>query len=109
LAGHFPRIISTAIVPVALTRYNTDERLTRVSGEFCRRTVQEVEKLQKEFRRDLGVTFAFLGDEIYIKAGLPIPSRRHYGNYPQIEDGVGMIRAFLNSFEKLLKKAETRT
>ncbi|MCA1626191.1 MAG: DUF512 domain-containing protein, partial [Acidobacteria bacterium] len=88
--------------------YNTDERLTRVTPEFCRRTISEVEALQKEFRKNLGVTFAFLGDEIYIKAGAPIPSRKHYGNYPQIEDGVGMIRSFLNSFESLLKKAEAR-
>ncbi|MEJ7847737.1 MAG: DUF512 domain-containing protein [Pyrinomonadaceae bacterium] len=102
LAALHPKVISTAVVPVALTRYNTDERLTRVTPEFCRRTIAEVEKLQKEFRKTLGVTFAFLGDEIYIKAGMPIPPRRHYGNYPQIEDGVGMIRSFLNSFERLL-------
>jgi hypothetical protein len=104
LAAHYPKVISTAIVPVALTRYNTDERLTRVTPEFCRRTISEVEKLQNEFRQNLGITFAFLGDEIYIKAGVLIPSRKHYGNYPQIEDGVGMIRSFLNSFESLLKK-----
>ena len=108
LAAHYPKVISTAVVPVALTRYNTDERLTRVTPEFCRRTIAEVEKLQKEFRKNLGVTFAFLGDEIYIKAGLPIPPKRHYGNYPQIEDGVGMIRSFLNSFESLLKKAQLK-
>ena len=108
LASHYPKIISTAVVPVALTRYNTDERLTKVTPEFCQTTISEVEKLQKEFRQNLGVTFAFLGDEIYLKAGLEIPSRRHYGNYPQIEDGVGMIRSFLNSFEKLLKKISNR-
>lgn len=108
LAAHHPQVVSAAVVPVALTRYNTDERLTRVTPEFCRRTVFEVEKLQKEFRKTLGVTFAFLGDEIYIKAGLPIPSRKHYGNYPQIEDGVGMIRSFNNSFEKLLKSLERK-
>lgn len=102
LAAEYPKVVSTAVVPVALTRYNTDERLTRVTPEFCRRTIKEVEKLQKEFRKTLGVTFAFLGDEIYIKAGKPIPTRRHYGNYPQIEDGVGMIRSFMNAFEKLL-------
>jgi NifB/MoaA-like Fe-S oxidoreductase len=106
LAAHYPKVVSTAVVPVALTRYNTDERLTRVTPEFCRRTISQVEKLQKEFRKTLGVTFAFLGDEIYIKGGVPVPSRRHYGNYPQIEDGVGMIRSFLNSFEGLLKKLE---
>ncbi len=109
LASHYPKVVSTAVVPVALTRYNTDERLTRVTPEFCRRTISEVEKLQKEFRKKLGVTFAFLGDEIYIKASLPIPSRKHYGNYPQIEDGVGMIRSFTNSFEKLLKKLANRS
>lgn len=108
LAAHYPKVVSTAVVPVALTRYNTDERLTRVTPEFCQRTIRQVEKLQKEFRKNLGVTFAFLGDEIYIKAGMPIPSRRHYGNYPQIEDGVGMIRSFLNSFESFLKKLSSR-
>ena len=102
LAAHYPKAVSTAVVPVALTRYNTDERLTRVTPEFCRRTIHEVEKLQKEFRRTLGTTFAFLGDEIYLKAGADIPSRRHYGNYPQIEDGVGMVRSFLNAFEKVV-------
>ncbi|MBA2378114.1 MAG: DUF512 domain-containing protein [Blastocatellia bacterium] len=106
LAAHHPKVVSTAVVPVALTRYNTDERLTRVTPEFCRRTIKQVEKLQREFRKGLGVTFAFLGDEIYIKAGVEIPTRRHYGNYPQIEDGVGMIRSFLSSFERLLRDVE---
>jgi putative radical SAM enzyme (TIGR03279 family) len=109
LAFHFPKIVSTAIVPVALTRYNTDERLTRVTPEFCRRTISEVEKLQKEFRATLGSTFAFLGDEIYVKANMSIPTKKHYGNYPQIEDGVGMVRSFLNSFERLLKKLSNRS
>ncbi len=109
LAAHYPNVVSTAVVPVALTRYNTDKRLTRVTPEFCRQTIKEVEKLQKEFRRTLGVTFAFLGDEIYIKAGAEIPSRRHYGNYPQIEDGVGMVRSFVNSFEGLLNRRVAET
>ena len=109
LVAHYPKVVSTAVVPVALTRYNTDERLTRVTPEFCQRTIKEVEKLQKEFRKTLGVTFAFLGDEIYIKAGSEIPSRRHYGNYPQIEDGVGMVRSFLNAFEKVLNRRDAET
>ena len=109
LAAHYPKVVSTAVVPVALTRYNTDERLTRVTPEFCRKTIKQVEKLQKEFRKTLGTTFAFLGDEIYIKAGVEIPSRRHYGNYPQIEDGVGMVRSFLNGFEKLLSACREKS
>jgi NifB/MoaA-like Fe-S oxidoreductase len=108
LAEQFPKVISVAIVPVALTRYNTDERLTKVTPEFCQKTIAEIEVLQKEFRKKLGVTFAFLGDEIYLKAGEKIPSRQHYGKYPQIEDGVGMIRSFQSEFESLLKKVESR-
>jgi len=109
LAAQHPKVISTAIVPVALTRYNTDERLKRVTPEFCRETIRQVRKLQKEFRKTLGTTFAFLGDEIYLKAEAEIPSRRHYGNYPQIEDGVGMVRSFLNAFEKVLNRRDTET
>jgi putative radical SAM enzyme (TIGR03279 family) len=104
LASHYPKVVSTAVVPVALTRYNTDERLTRVTPEFCKRTIAEVEKLQQEFRETLGVTFAFLGDEIYLKGGVEIPSKAHYGEYPQIEDGVGMIRSFTNEFEEFLEE-----
>ncbi len=107
LASHFPKVVSTAVVPVALTRYNTDERLTRVTPQFCRRTIKEVGKLQKEFRKTLGVTFAFLGDEIYIKADAEIPTKRHYGNYPQIEDGVGMVRSFLNLFDQMFAEFES--
>ncbi|MFV0388959.1 MAG: DUF512 domain-containing protein [Pyrinomonadaceae bacterium] len=102
LAAEFPGFVSVAIVPVALTRYNTDARLTRVTPEFCKDTIMQVTALQKEFRKNLGTTFAFLGDEIYLKAGVEIPSVKHYGNYPQIEDGVGMIRNFLSDFEELL-------
>ncbi len=105
LSSHYPKIISTAIVPLGLTRYNTDERLTAVTPEFCRQVIEEITPLQREFRKKFGVTFAFLGDEIYLKAGLPIPSRAHYGKYPQIEDGVGMVRTFLNKFDNVLRKA----
>jgi putative radical SAM enzyme (TIGR03279 family) len=104
LAEHFPKVSSVAIVPLGLTRYNTDERLTAVTPEFCLRTIREIEPLQKEFQKEFGETFAFLGDEIYLKAGLPVPSRKHYGNYPQIEDGIGMVRAFVNQFENLWRR-----
>jgi putative radical SAM enzyme (TIGR03279 family) len=102
LAALHPRVKSVAIVPLGLTRYNTDERLTPVTPEFCRRTISQVIPLQREFRKNLATTFAFLGDEIYLRAGAGIPTRRHYGDYPQIEDGIGMVRSFDNDFRKLL-------
>jgi putative radical SAM enzyme (TIGR03279 family) len=98
LAAEYPRIRSVAIVPLGLTRYNTDKRLTSVTKEFCRKTIDEMIPLQRELRQRLGTTFAYLGDEIYLKAGDKVPARQHYGNYPQIEDGIGMVRSFHNRF-----------
>lgn len=104
LAAEYPRITSVAIVPLGLTRYNTDPRLTAVTPEFCRQTIVEVSAIQSDFRERLGTTFAFLGDEIYLRAGEPVPGRSHYGDYPQIEDGIGMVRSFNNEFASLLRK-----
>ncbi len=106
LAADHPRISSVAIVPLGLTRYNTDTRLTAVTPEFCRQTIAEVTTLQRELRKKLGTNFAFLGDEIYLRASLPVPSRAHYGDLPQIEDGVGMVRSFKNDFAALVKRFE---
>ena len=108
LAALHPRVKSVAIVPLGLTRYNTDQRLTPVTPEFCRRTIGEIAPLQRKLRQDLGTTFAFLGDEIYLRAGRNVPGRRHYGYYPQIEDGIGMVRAFCNEFAALWRKLERR-
>jgi len=108
LAAEFPRISSVAIVPLGLTRYNTDERLTPVTPEFCRQTIAEVTAIQRELRARLGTTFAFLGDEIYLRAGQKVPGRTHYGDYPQIEDGIGMVRSFQNEFSVLVRNLERK-
>ncbi len=104
LAKLHPRVRSVAIVPLGLTRYLSDERLTPVTAEFCARTINEVSSIQDDLRAQLGTTFAFLGDEIYLRAGRPVPSRKHYGDYPQIEDGIGMVRTFANEFEALMRR-----
>ncbi|MDT7781043.1 MAG: hypothetical protein QOC99_3555 [Acidobacteriota bacterium] len=106
LAADYPRVRSVAIVPLGLTRYNTDERLTPVTPEWCRQIIREVSALQRELRERLGTNFAFLGDEIYLRAGRTVPARRHYGDYPQIEDGVGMVRSFREEFARLLRRVE---
>ena len=106
LAAEYPRITSVAIVPLGLTRYNTDARLTPVTREFCREVIAQVGAIQQELKSRLGINFALLGDEIYLRAGRPIPSTSHYGEYPQIEDGVGMVRSFINDFAKLQRRIE---
>ncbi len=108
LAADYPRITSVAIVPLGLTRYNTDPRLKPVTPEYCRGIIDEVTRIQKQLRKRLGTTFAFLGDEIYLRAGRAVPAKAHYGNYPQIEDGIGMVRSFENDFNSLLHRLERR-
>ena len=106
LAAEFPRITSVAIVPLGLTRYNNDPRLTRVTPEFCRNVIDQVTAIQKQLHAKMGTNFALLGYEIYLRAGRRIPGRSHYGDYPQIEDGVGMVRAFANEFAAVVRKLE---
>jgi NifB/MoaA-like Fe-S oxidoreductase len=59
---------------------------------------------QRGYRRRLGTTFVFLADEFYLRAGVPLPGRAHYGDYPQIEDGVGMVRRFVIDAKKTLSR-----
>ena len=108
LAAEYPRITSVAIVPLGLTRYNTDPRLTAVTPGFCRTIIDEMIPIQKDLRKQLGTTFAFLGDEIYLRAQRPVPARTHYGDYPQIEDGIGMVRSFNNDFAALVSRFKRR-
>jgi len=104
LAAYYPQVSSVAIVPLGLTRYNDDARLTAVTPDFCRQTIAAVTEIQQDLHSRLGTTFAFLGDEIYLRAGRAVPGRKHYGDYPQIEDGIGMVRTFCNEFTALLKR-----
>src|SRR5436853_3528174 len=69
LAKLHPHVRSVAIVPLGLTRYLNDPRLTPVTPEFCRTVITEVSIIQRDLKDELGTTFAFLGDEIYLKAG----------------------------------------
>jgi len=106
LAAEYPRVRSVAVVPLGLTRYNTDERLKPVTPGWCRQVIKQVSALQKDLRARLGTSFAFLGDEIYLRAGRRVPARSHYGDYPQIEDGVGMVRSFREEFARLTRRLE---
>lgn len=108
LAARHPQIISCAIVPLGLTEHNDDARLTRVTPEWCANVIKQITPIQKQLRARLGTTFAFLGDEIYLRAGQPIPTRAHYGDYPQIEDGIGMVRSFHHDFQRLIRRLTRR-
>ncbi|MCI0488723.1 MAG: DUF512 domain-containing protein [Blastocatellia bacterium] len=105
LAELHPGLTSVAIVPVVFTRLHNYRHLMKaVTDDYARALVKEVRPLQREFRRRLGQTFVFLADEFYMRAGLSLPGRAHYGDYPQIEDGVGMVRRFHIEAGKTLKR-----
>lgn len=108
LAELYPSLTSVAVVPVVFTRlHNYRDRMTTVTGEFCRALIKQARPWQREFRRELGNTFVFLADEFYLRAGAPLPGRAHYGDYPQIEDGVGMVRRFVTEAKKTLARDHT--
>ncbi|HYV03120.1 MAG TPA: DUF512 domain-containing protein [Blastocatellia bacterium] len=105
LADLYPSLTSVAIVPVVFTKlHNYHDRMTAVSSEFCRTLIKQIRPLQRDFRQKLGSTFVFLGDEFYLRAGIALPGPAHYGDYPQIEDGVGMVRRFATEARKALNR-----
>jgi putative radical SAM enzyme (TIGR03279 family) len=105
LAELYPGLTSVAVVPVVFTKlHNYAHLMTAVTPEFCQALIKEVSRWQKDFRKRFASTFVFLADEFYLRAGLPLPTRAHYGDYPQIEDGVGMVRRFVEQAKKTLKK-----
>lgn len=100
-AGDWPAVLSTAVVPVGLTRFRPDaDSLRPVDRQTARAVIERVEPLQQRFQRQLGSRFAWLSDEWYLIAGLPLPPRASYEDLPQQENGVGSIRAFLEELDQ---------
>ena len=99
--GDWPAVLSAAVVPVGLTRFRPEEDgLIPVDGPCARKVIAQVEQIQTEFQSELGSRFAWLSDEWYLMAGLPLPPRADYEDLPQQEDGVGSIRAFLEALDE---------
>lgn len=103
LRQFYPSVMSVSIVPVGLTDHRKGlPQLRSVDGEYAADAIARVEQIQQKNRSEMGVPFCFLGDEFYIKAGRPIPPRSHYGDFPLVENGVGMIRNFLDEFAEAM-------
>jgi putative radical SAM enzyme (TIGR03279 family) len=101
----YPSMASLAIVPVGLTdhRKNLPE-LRPFTPEYARELIAHVTPIQRKLKRQYGTPFAYLGDEIYIMAGAKIPPSSHYAEFPQMENGVGMVRTFLTQFSAALAR-----
>ncbi len=95
----YPGVRSTAVVPLGLTRHRQGlTPLTPVSAVYARRFLGEVGELQAKFLAEMGTRFVFPSDEFYLKAGISIPEADAYEDYPQLEDGVGMVRLMVENF-----------
>jgi putative radical SAM enzyme (TIGR03279 family) len=104
LLQFYPSVASLAIVPVGLTQYRANlPKLTAFTPEIARGTIAQITPIQRNLKKKIGTPFAFLGDEIYIMAGAEIPRKSHYADFPQIENGVGMVRTFLAQFKSALR------
>jgi len=101
----YPGAGSLAVVPVGLTKHRKNLPLLKpFTPEIARQTIRHVSGIQRKLQKRLGTPFVFLGDEIYIMAGQPLPPLRHYRDFPQIENGVGMVRTFLKQFDVALRR-----
>jgi len=101
----FKTVISTAIVPVGLTKFrpDDDDDLISISKEYAKETIKKVEKIQSSLQKRLGTRFCWLADEWYLIAGIQLPSYKTYENMPQESNGVGSIRSFLKTLEAKTK------
>ena len=104
-AGDWPAVLSAAVVPVGLTRYRPEgDGLVAVDRACARRVIAQVEPLQARFLKQLGSRFAWLSDEWYLMAGLPLPPRPNYEDLPQEGNGVGSIRSFLEAMDEATRQ-----
>ena len=98
LLEQFPEAESIAVVPLGLSRYNTESRMRVQTQQEASHTIDTVESWQQRYEAVLGRQPVFLADEFYMVAGRPVPDAAHYGEYPMLEDGVGLVRSFMESF-----------
>ena len=101
LSKLYPGVASLAVVPVGLTRYRA--RLPRLTGYDSREAgevIDYVERRQAEFLKQNGSRFVWPADEFYVLARREFPKRRHYEEMEQFENGVGMAREFITTFNR---------
>ncbi len=94
-----------AIVPVGLTK-NANPRLRPVNRSEAERVIALTEKYQDKLLKEKGTRFVWASDEFYIKAERPVPGGETYEDYPQIENGVGLLAKFEEDFAFALKTAK---
>ena len=100
----YPYVNSAAAVPVGITKHrehlpNLEIFNEKTAGE----TIDQVDKLQKKYLKELGTRFIFLSDEFYIMANRKLLDYDEYEGFIQFENGVGMISKFEREIKAYLE------
>ncbi len=94
-------ILSVAIVPVGITKFRENSsKLTPVTKQIATDTINAVDNFNKEINANI----ACCSDEFFALAQKSIPPRKYYGNFSQLEDGVGALRLLIDDFDKEKKR-----
>ena len=95
LVVFFPTVQSIGVVPVGLTRYHR-AGLRGVTPQEAQALVKQVSLWSREFRGRYGCSLVYLADEFYLLAGLLPPPAEEYDGFPQLENGIGLVRRLLD-------------
>jgi putative radical SAM enzyme (TIGR03279 family) len=108
LSAFYPYVKSLALVPVGLTKFRSRlPKIRPVSRAYSKDIIKKVNEWQKYFRKQWGYGFVYAADEFFTKAQFDIPAKGYYDEFYQLENGVGMMRQFMDTFkskQKLLPK-----
>lgn len=99
-----PAAETAALVPVGLTKFRQGLfPLRTFTRDEARALLKMIAPFQEECRRTLGTTFAFPSDEFFCIAGQEVPEEDWYEDFPQIENGVGLLRRQVCEMEEAQK------
>ncbi len=106
LAKLYPAMSSVAIVPAGLTKFRDNlYPLTDFTADEAKGVINTVNSYGDAHKEKHGTRLFYVADEFYLKAGIDIPNTEYYEEYPQIENGVGMIRSFSDEFDLAVENA----
>ena len=95
---------SCSVVPVGLTKFREGlSKLRPVDRETAGQIIDQVDAFGEKRLEACGTRMFFCSDELYIRAGRPLPEEAYYEDYVQIENGVGMLRSLITEFEAALR------
>jgi putative radical SAM enzyme (TIGR03279 family) len=93
----YPSVASVSVVPVGLTRHRAGlPALRRISVPQARHLITWAQRKQSAFRESTGESFLHLSDELYLKTRRSFPRSDRYDGFPQLANGVGMCRLFID-------------